>query len=143
MLYNISRGNQIMEYINLTLGDLQDAIYDWATISWRINAVAALAGVFVIKMRLGDICLGQVAYEEETPKGIALEIKNRYSIFNNNKERVEKALGSSRIDRVLRKVTSLVWGEIEYFTGLILSQANATMLGNRALNEALKNELKI
>jgi hypothetical protein len=137
MKYNNSRGISIMKIITITLEDLLTGIFDWALISKRTTAFRALMGLLIIRVRIGNVTLGHVVYENETPKSIALELKERYKAFNNF-ERIEKELGEGILDHSLKKTLGEIGKEVGCITKLMDQQTNALILGNKELKAGLE-----
>ena len=141
MLYN-----SIMDMIDINLTELIDHLQAWLFESKRPNALKAYLVALLLRIRLGDIVIGEVSLDVELvdKTSLGLMMKSTYVVFNNAPLVAKSQLGNSLVDRFLTKITGLLKSEIEYLSKRILRDSNALILGGgdkiwKEANEALND----
>ena len=119
-----------METFDIKLHELIGIIQDWMVISRRPTALAAYIVALLIRIRLGDIVIGnRPGYELDTKGALGLLMKITFSAFNQLPEVVENMLGSSFFDRQIKKNLHFMKSEIQHLSRSVFRDSNALLLG--------------
>ena len=119
-----------MEMVEITLNELIDHLQGWMLESKRPDALKAYILTLLIRVRLGDIVIGDVPFDIDLvdKKSLGLMMKSTYQAFNNAPIIAENQLGSTFLDRLLKKSILFMKNEIGFLSKSIYRDSNALMM---------------